>query len=126
MVGLMSTTRIYAYCAAIDMRKGYDGLAALVRQEMGQEPLSGALFLFTNRRRTHAKILWFDGSGMCIYAKRLEKGQFAPLWKYTADKRMSLTRSELHLFLEGSQLVGKYQVSPGDLPAQALAPRMLL
>lgn len=114
---------IYAYCAPVDMRKHFEGLAALVREEMGKDPLSGALFLFTNRRRSHAKILWFDGSGMCVLAKRLERGRFAALWEHNQHKQVPLRRSELELFLEGSQLVGRYEVSPPMLTQQELAPR---
>jgi transposase len=94
------------------MRKGFEGLAALVREELSRDPLSGALFLFTNRRRTHAKLLWFDGSGLCVLAKRLERGRFAALWKVTERDTVPLKRSELELFLEGSALVGRFQVSP--------------
>ncbi len=61
------------------MRKHYDGLYALVVSEMKADPLSGDLFLFTNRRRTRAKVLLWDGTGLCLYQKRLERGRFAPL-----------------------------------------------
>jgi transposase len=115
-------TRIYAYCAPIDARKGFEGLAALVREEMGKDPLSGALFLFTNRRRSHAKVLWFDGSGMCVLSKRLERGRFPALWECTDRPHVPLKRSELELFLEGSELVGRFQVSPPILSAEDLAP----
>lgn len=124
MIGHMWASRIYAFCGPTDMRKGHESLAAMVRQEMGKDPLSGALFLFTNRRRTHAKVLWFDGSGLCLLAKRLERGRFAPLWKHTGRDQIALTTSELMLFLEGSQLVGRYEVSPPRLSAEELAPRI--
>lgn len=122
MIGRLGRPDIYACCEPTDMRKGHAGLAAVVRQSLGHDPLSGALFLFTNRRRTHAKILWFDGSGMCLYAKRLEKGRFAALWEVTDGKQVSLKRSELELFLEGSHLVGRIQVSPPMLSRSDLAP----
>jgi len=112
---------IYAYCEPIDMRKGFEGLSGIVRNEMGQDPLSGCLFIFTNRRRTHAKMLSFDGSGLCIYAKRLEKGRFANLWGWSAHKQLVLKPSELQLFLEGSELVGRYRVSPDPLHEKDLA-----
>lgn len=112
---------IYAYCQPTDMRKGFEGLAALVREELGKDPLSGSLFLFTNRRRTHAKILWFDGSGVCVLAKRLETARYAALWKFTDSRSLYLRRSELELFLEGSHLVGRYQVSPPALSDSDLA-----
>ena len=123
MIGELGSTRIYAYCEPTDMRKGHAGLAALVRQSLGRDPLSGALFLFTNRRRTHAKILWFDGTGLCLYAKRLEKGRFAALWKTTAETELALRRSELELFLEGSHLVGRMRWSPPILSQSDLVPQ---
>ena len=112
---------IFAFCQPTDMRKEYEGLSALVREELGKDPLSGSLFLFTNRRRTHAKILWFDGSGLCVFAKRLEKGRYAALWKFTERSSLYLKRSELELFLEGSHLIGRYQVSPPILSDDDLA-----
>jgi transposase len=112
---------IYAFCAPTDMRKGFEGLAGLVREELGKDPHSGSLFLFTNRRRTNAKILWFDGSGVCVLSKRLEKGRYAALWKFTERTSLYLKRSELELFLEGSHLIGRYQVSPPTLSESDLA-----
>jgi transposase len=112
MIARLGRATVYAYCEPTDMRKGFEGLAALVREELGRDPLSGALFLFTNRRRSHAKMLWFDGSGMCVLCKRLERGRFPALWKHTDRKTLPLKRSELELFLEGSELIGRFQVSP--------------
>ncbi len=121
MMPKLGATTVFAYCAPTDMRKGYEGLSALVRDELKADPLSGSLFLFTNRRRTHAKLLWFDGSGLCVLAKRLEKGRFAALWEYCDHTSIPLKRSELELFLEGSHLVGRFRVSPPTLDAAALA-----
>jgi transposase len=123
VIGKLSTTDIYAYCEPVDMRKGFEGLAGLVRNEMELDPLSGALFIFTNRRCTHAKILLFDGTGMCIYAKRLERGRFAKLWRWSSQRRLVLKPSELQLFLEGSDLVGRFRVSPDPIDEKDLAPR---
>lgn len=103
------------------MRKGFEGLSGLVREKLLMDPLSGALFLFTNRRRTLAKILWFDGTGLCVLAKRIEQGRFAKLWAHAARTTLPLKRSELELFLEGSELVGRFQVSPPILREQDLA-----
>lgn len=103
------------------MRKGFEGLSALVREALGKDPLSGSLFLFSNRRRTHAKILWFDGSGLCVLAKRLERGRFAALWEHTSRTTLPLKKSELELFLEGSHLIARYQVSPPILSDEELA-----
>jgi transposase len=123
MMPRFGSITIYAFCAPVDMRKGFEGLSALVRQEMGQDPLSGALFLFTNRRRSHAKALWFDGSGLCVLAKRIERGRFPALWRHTEQTHLQLKRSELELFLEGSELVGRIAVSPPTLSANELAPQ---
>ena len=113
--------RIWAFCEPVDMRKGFEGLSSLVREELGKDPLSGAYFLFTNKRRTRAKVLLFDGTGLCVYAKRLEKGRFAALWKYTSRRDLALKKSELELFLEGSHLVARFQVSPPILSQDDLA-----
>ncbi len=121
ILGKPSAVTIYAYCEPVDMRKGFEGLAGVVRNAMGKDPLSGALFLFTNRRRTRAKALLFDGSGLCIYAKRLEQGRFAKLWRWSAHKQLVLKPSELQLFLEGSDLVGRFRVSPDPLTNKDLA-----
>ena len=121
MIGAGHRVRVFACCEPVDMRKGFEGLAGIVRNDMGLDPLGGALFLFTNRRRTHAKVLLFDGSGLCVYAKRLERGQFAKLWRWSRHKQLVLKRSELELFLEGSDLVGRFRVSPDPLTKKDLA-----
>ena len=76
MFGLGLATKIYIAVEAIDMRKGFEGLHGLVRDQLGQDPLSGHLFLFTNRTKTRLKALVWDGSGLWVCAKRLEKGRF--------------------------------------------------
>ncbi len=81
MIGLSRRVRVFAYTRPVDMRKQYDGLYALVVAELKADPLSGELFLFTNRRRTRAKVLLWDGTGLCVYQKRLERGRFACLWQ---------------------------------------------
>ena len=121
MIGRVGRVRIYAYCAPVDLRKHWEGLSALIREEMRGDPLSGSMYLFTNRRRTLAKVLFFDGSGLCIYGKRLEKNRFAALWEYTDRTKLPLKKSELELFLEGSHLVARFQVSPRELSDDDLA-----
>ena len=76
MFGLGPATKIYLACEPVDMRKGFDGLFGLVRDHLGHDPLSGHLFLFTNRSHTRLKALVFDGSGLWVCAKRLEWGTF--------------------------------------------------
>ena len=92
MFGLGLATKIYIAVEAIDMRKGFEGLHGLVRDRLGADPLSGHLFLFSNRTRTRQKALVWDGSGLWVCAKRLEKGRFH--WPETKDARSVTMRSE--------------------------------
>ena len=73
--------RVFAYPAPVDLRKGYDGLYGLVEAGLKQDPMSGDLFLFVNESRKLCKVLVWDGSGLCIFQKRLAKGSFAKLWR---------------------------------------------
>jgi transposase len=125
VIGSTRAVRVLAYGAPTDMRKSYEGLSALVRNELARDILSGELYLFTNARRSRAKVLLFDGTGLCIYMKRLDKGRFAKLWRSEGDE-LSLTMSELSLFLEGSELVGKRALSPSAITHAELAPKIVL
>lgn len=102
------------------MRKGFEGLAALVRSELGEVPLSGEFFLFANRSRNRAKVLLWDGTGLCLYCKRLEKGRFACPWREQGLDSLVLTTSELQLFLEGSALIGRMKLSPDAISERDL------
>jgi len=119
---LGTAVRVFAYGAPVDMRKGYDGLSALVRDELGRDVLSGDLFLFVNRARRRAKVLHFDGSGLGLYAKRLDKGQFACLWHGGERKRIELSAAELFLFLAGCELIGTIALTTSTLLSGDLAP----
>lgn len=114
--------KAYAYTAPVDMRKGFDGLMAVVEQKLGRDPLSGELFLFVSRNRVRAKVLHWDGTGLCVFAKRLERGRFANLWSET-ESTVRLTMNELQLFVEGSKLVGKISLSPPEMTQFSLANR---
>ena len=92
MFGLGLATKIYIAVEAVDMRKGFEGLYGLVRDELGADPLSGHLFLFSNRTRTRLKALVWDGSGLWVCAKRLEKGRFR--WPEAEDKHSVMMRPE--------------------------------
>ena len=96
-----SQVRIWLYAPPTDMRKSFDGLSALVRTKLAEDPLSGQLFLFINRRRTQLKVLYFDRGGYCVWAKRLEQGRFHPIGE--GEKRR-LEWTELKLILEGIDL----------------------
>jgi transposase len=122
VIGLTRRVRVFAYAKPADMRKHYDGLYALVVSEMKADPLSGDLFLFTNRRRTRAKALLWDGTGLCIYQKRLERGRFALLWRRSDEEMFEMTLSELALFFEGSTLAGDFRLSPSPTAPQVLTP----
>jgi transposase len=104
MFGLTTATRIFVAPGATDMRKGFDGLFGLVRDALGEDPLSGHLFLFANRDRTRVKVLVFDGSGLWVCSKRLEKGRFA--WPAAAEgqTRIVMRAEELTMLLSGIDL----------------------
>jgi len=104
MFGLSLATKIYLGVEAVDMRKGFDGLFGLVRDHLGQDPLSGHLFLFTNRGRNRLKALLWDGSGLWICAKRLERGRFR--WPASTTPELSVTMrpEELAMLLNGLDL----------------------
>lgn len=91
--------RVHVYGRPADMRKSFDGLYALTRQELRQDPLSGHLFVFINRRATQMKVLYWDRTGFCVWAKRLEQGRFLSDWRKVATREMDWTG--LKLLLEG-------------------------
>lgn len=126
MIGSTRSVRVFAYTVATDMRKGMDGLYGLVTGLLAKDPLSGDLFLFVSRDRKRAKVLLWDGTGLCLYAKRLERGQFAKLWAGEEEDTLELTMSEMSLFLEGSRLVGKVAVSPQKLCIKCLTDHGML
>ena len=111
ILGTSRAVRVYAYPEAVDLRKGYDGLFGLVKQGLARDPLSGELYLFVNKRRDSCKVLVWDGTGLCVLAKRMEKGKFAAPWEKKKPV-LEWTTSELALFLEGSELVGRVALSP--------------
>jgi transposase len=91
--------RVHLYGEPCDMRKSFDGLQALVRHGLGEDPLSGGLYVFINRRATQMRVLYFDRSGFCIWAKRLEAGRFVRDWAQVRTREMDWTG--LKLMLEG-------------------------
>jgi transposase len=101
MLILPSTLRVRVYLPAVDLRRSFDGLESLVRSEMGEDPLSGGLFVFLNRRRDRTKLLYWDGTGWWIWYKRLEAGTFA-----LPESSGVLQASDLMLLLEGIDLAG--------------------
>jgi len=120
VIGSTRSIRVFAYTGPVDMRKGFDGLYGMVVSQLEQDPLSGDLFLFVSRSLKRAKVLLWDGTGLCLYSKRLERGRFARLWGGEESVSVELTMSELSLFLEGSRLVGKVPISPQKLCLKCL------
>ena len=103
---LPPTVRIFVCLEATDLRKGFDGLAAATQEVIGEDPLSGHLFVFFNRRRNRVKALLWDRSGLCIWYKRIERGRFelTELDAYRRGRRAEIEAAELMLILEGITL----------------------
>lgn len=99
MMGLPHGARIWLACGATDMRRGFDGLAALVQTQLLADPFAGHLFVFRGRRGNRLKILWWSGDGMNLFAKRLTDGRF--VWPQSATGTVALTSAELSMLLEG-------------------------
>lgn len=104
MFGLGAATRIYLAVGATDMRKGFNGLYGLVRDRLQEEPLSGHVFLFCNAPRNRLKLLFWDGSGLWVCAKKLEKGTFR--WPEVSgeQRKVQLRHEELTLLVGGIDL----------------------
>jgi transposase len=104
MIAIPSGVRVWLASGHTDMRKGFDGLALLVQETLKRDPHGGHLFVFRGRRGGLIKILWHDGQGMCLFAKRLERGRF--VWPATrtddaADRAVTITPAQLGYMLEG-------------------------
>jgi transposase len=99
MIALPAGARIWIAAGVTDMRRGFTGLSAQVQTTLEQEPLSGHVFIFRGRRGDLIKVLWFDGDGLCLLAKRLERGRF--IWPKAESGTVLLTRAQLSMLLEG-------------------------
>jgi transposase len=99
MIAIPVGSRVYLAMGPTDMRKGFDGLSMLAQSVLAQDPFSGHLFVFRGRRGDLLKILYWDGQGFCLFAKRLEKGRF--IWPVTKEGSVSLTSAQLSMLLEG-------------------------
>jgi transposase len=104
MFGLGPATRLYLAAGATDMRKGFEGLYGMVRDRLLCEPLSGHVFVFANAQRNRLKLLFWDGSGLWVCAKRLEKGRFRWPEAASGQTKISLSHAELMLLLGGIDL----------------------
>jgi transposase len=104
VLGLSANLRYFLCCSATDMRNGFDGLAGIVRNHLKKDPISGDVFIFINKTRTHIKLLYWDGDGFALFYKRLEKGRYA----FTTHRELSkqIKREELLMLLEGLSFEG--------------------
>lgn len=107
MFGLGAATRIYVATGATDMRLSFGGLYGLVVSRLQQDPLSGHLLLFANRRRDRLKILYFDGSGLWVCAKQMQRGRLR--WLSSESGRVQLTAEEFALLIGGIDLLSTQQ-----------------
>jgi transposase len=98
-IAIASGTRVWLATGHTDMRKGFDGLALLVQETLRRDPHNGHLFVFRGRRGSLIKVLWHDGQGMCLFAKRLERGRF--IWPSPTDGTVAITAPQLGYLLEG-------------------------
>lgn len=121
MIGSARQIAVYAFGEPVDMRKSFNTLSALV-VALGKDVLSGHFFLFVSRDRKRAKVLFFDGTGLCLFAKRMAKGRFAPVYERACDGIVRMTPNELALFIEGSAAV-RVELSPPLLTLADLTPR---
>ena len=99
MITQPSNTQIWIAAGVTDLRRGFMGLSTLVQSKLEQSPMSGQVFVFRGRRGDLIKLLWFDGDGLCLLAKRLERGRF--VWPQASSGSVSLTRAQLSMLLEG-------------------------
>lgn len=99
MIGPTGAVRVMVAARPVDFRKGAEGLAMLVRETMGADPFSGAVYVFRAKRADRIKLVYWDGTGVCLLAKRLEDGRFQ--WPSMADGVVRLTAAQLQALLEG-------------------------
>lgn len=103
MLSLSPGIRYFLYRHPTDIRKSFDGLSGIIQNELAQNPLSGDVFIFLNKRRTHIKLLSFEGDGYALYYKRLERGTYE-LPGFNSDKGSAITVAQLQLILGGISL----------------------
>ena len=99
MIALPAGTRVWIAAGVTDLRRGMDGLAALVQTALSEDPFSGHVFAFRGRRGDLIKILWWSGDGLCLFSKRLERGRF--VWPQATSGSVHLTQAQLSMLLDG-------------------------
>jgi transposase len=115
MIGLPLGTRVWLAAGVTDMRKGMDGLAALVQTTLAENPFSGHVFAFRGKRGDLLKLLWWSGDGMNLYVKRLERGRF--VWPQAASGTVHLTSAQLSMLIEGIDWRRPMRTAQPDLAA---------
>ena len=113
MIVLNRRTKVFFCKEPTDMRMGFDGLFCRVKEHIQEDPFSGHLFVFLNKRRSTCKALIYDGTGLIVIAKRLERGLFSTINPHLPGK-IVLTQAEFNLFLEGADLNKRFIESPRD------------
>lgn len=109
MLNVSPGTKIFAYTGVADMRRGFDGLSRIVREEFRSDPTDGSLFLFINRRRDRMKLLHFDGGGFWLYYRLLEAGTFETLPSENGSRHLQMDATELAMLFSGVSLVASRQ-----------------
>jgi transposase len=99
MITVPAGVRVYLALGATDMRKGFDGLSLLAQEVLRADPFSGHLFVFRGKRGDLIKVLYWDGQGLCLFAKRLERGRF--IWPQAREGAVALSPAQLSMLLEG-------------------------
>ena len=99
LIELKAGTRVWIAAGFTDLRRGFQGLSSIIETVLEQAPYSGHVFVFRGKRGDLIKLLWFDGDGLCLFQKRLERGRF--IWPQATSGTVSLTRAQLSMLLEG-------------------------
>jgi len=106
--------KVFVYSEPADLRNGYDGLWQLVINKIKADPMSGDLYVFLSKNRRRAKVLYWDGTGVCLHCKRIEQGHFSAPWKCAKSARLTITLSELGLLLDGSDILPFVPLAPPE------------
>ncbi|MGU3361944.1 IS66 family insertion sequence element accessory protein TnpB [Methylobacterium sp. M6A4_1b] len=114
MIGPTGAMRVMVATKPVDFRKGAEGLAALVRESLGADPFSGAVYVFRARRADRVKLVYFDGTGVCLLSKRLEDGKFC--WPAVTDGVVRLSAAQLQALLEGLDWRRVHAIRPTRVP----------
>jgi transposase len=113
MITVPAGAQIWIAAGVTDLRRGFTGLSAMVQTKLEQDPFGGHVFVFRGRRGDLIKVLWWDGDGLCLFAKRLERGRF--IWPKAENGAVWLTRAQLSMLLEGIDWRRPVRTAPPEL-----------